>query len=137
MVTSESMAVSSSSSSKNCRSASGLQMIKNMKLWAVTMLAVVTASACGVGVDETYEGVTLVSSSSSALQQEETTPTVGAEPAAVPNVPQTPVTTTPSPIRDPGAVALPQDPIPVFEGKPMGTPPPPGFTEPPVPGPRR
>jgi len=87
MVTSDSAPVSSSSftSSKNCRSASGLQMIKNMKLWAVTMLAVVTASACGVGVDETYDGVTLVSSSSSALEQDEAAPTVGADPAAVPN----------------------------------------------------
>lgn len=132
MVTSESVAVSSSSS-KNFRSASRLQMSKNMKLWAVTMLAVVTASACGVGVDESYDGVTLVTASGAALEQSAEVPTVAAEPSAVPTMTQTPVNTTPSVVRDPSTVALPQDPIPVFEGKAVGPQPGPGFGEPPMP----
>ncbi|MFO0596588.1 MAG: hypothetical protein U0228_14830 [Myxococcaceae bacterium] len=106
-----------------------------MKLWAVTMLAVLGASACGVGVDESYDGQTLVTANGQAL--ESTAAPVGAEPAVPtePSAPQTPTNTTPSPMKDPGQVALPQDPIPVFEGKPVGPATPPPFNPPgPMPG---
>jgi hypothetical protein len=37
-------------------------------------------------------------------------------------MPQVPATTTTSPLHDPSVVALPQDPIPVFEGRPATQP---------------
>lgn len=120
------------------RSASLLQKGNVMKL-VVMMLAVLSASACGVGVDETYDGVTLVASTSSALEQNTETPLVAADPVVAPSVPQTPMTAVPSGptgVKDPGTVALPQDPIPVYEGRPAGLPPPPTFNEP-APAPRR
>lgn len=103
-------------------SASGLHMVRHMKLFAVTMLAVIACSACGVGADEIWDGEKLVAANGQALEQgSDVTPGAGRSGVArrASNLPQVPVTTTPSPIRDPGTVALPQDPIPVFEGKPV------------------
>lgn len=111
-------------------SASGLHMIRNMKLFAVTMLAVVACSACGVGMDETYDGQTLVAADGQALEGSTNTtpgPTAGPVLPNAPSVPQTPMNTTPPGVRDPSTVALPQDPIPVFEGKPVVPPSAPPF----------
>ena len=107
--------------SSGLRSASGLQLMSSMKRVAVAMLAMMVVSGCGVGSDEYWDGEKLVSSNGQALEQG---PDVGPE---VPGDqgPQTPGTTAPSPGRDPGTVALPQDPIPVFEGKPYPQAPPP------------
>lgn len=97
------------------RSASGLHMVSSMKRVAVAILAMVVVSACGVGEDEYWDGQNLVKASSSqALEQ---APEVGPQlPGAA--VPQTPETTAPGPLRDPSTIALPQDPIPVYEGLP-------------------
>ena len=129
----------SGNATMNFRSASRLQMIKIMKLWVVTIVAVVAASGCGVGVDDP-EYAAAMASSGAALEQD---PSVGADPVTPSaEAPQTPATATPSVIRDPSTVALPQDPIPVFEGKPMGggRGPMPGMDQggfpPPPPGPR-
>ena len=102
-------------------SASGLQMVSSMKRVAVAILAMVVVSGCGVGADESYDGQNLVSSSGEALTAG---PEVG-PPLPGGNGPQTPETTVPSPVRDPSTVALPQDPIPVYEGKPFPQQPPP------------
>lgn len=103
-------------------SASGLYMVRNMKRVAVAILAMLFVTGCGVGADESYDGQTLVASNGQAL---EVGPEVG---PALPTAagPQTPETTAPSPMRDPSTVALPQDPIPVYEGRPAGAPPPMG-----------
>jgi hypothetical protein len=105
-------------------SASGLQMSKNMLRVAVAILAMLSTTGCGVGADESYDGQTLVTSGGQALiGTPDSTPAV--EPA---QVPETPVTATPSTVKDPGTIALPQDPIPVLEGRtampmsPFGTP---------------
>ncbi|MDP1826183.1 MAG: hypothetical protein Q8L48_23150 [Archangium sp.] len=91
-----------------------------MKRFAVAILAMLFVTGCGVGADESYDGQTLIDSNGQAL---ETGPAVGPElPSAA--GPQTPETTAPSPVRDPSTVALPQDPIPVFEGRPAQPPPP-------------
>ncbi len=96
-------------------SASGLHKGSSMKRVAVAILAMVVVTGCGVGADESYDGQNLVGSNSQAM---ETGPAVGpGHPGAT--GPQTPATTAPSPSRDPGNVALPQDPIPVFEGRPF------------------
>ena len=102
------------------RSASGLQMVSNMKRVAVAILAMVVVSGCGVGVDESSDGQNLVTSSGQAL---EVGPAVG-PPLPGAAGPQAPGTTAPSPGHDPSTVALPQDPIPVYEGRPATTPPP-------------
>lgn len=107
-------------------SASGLQMVSSMKRVAVAILAMVVVSGCGVGADEYWDGEKLVSSSSSALT---TGPDVGPQLPGTSGIPQPPGTTAPSGTRDPSTVALPQDPIPVFEGRPA-TPPPPGLFDP-------
>ena len=101
-------------------SASGLHMGSSMKRVAVAILAMVVVTGCGVGADESYDGQTLVGANGQALQ---TGPEVGPEVSGAKG-PQTPATTAPSPIRDPGIVALPQDPIPVMEGRPFIQPPP-------------
>lgn len=95
-------------------SASGLHKGWSMKRVAVAILAMVVITGCGVGADESYDGQTLVGSNGQAL---EVGPAVGPE---LPNAaaPQAPATTVTSPGRDPGTVALPQDPIPVYEGRP-------------------
>jgi hypothetical protein len=95
-------------------SASGLHMVSNMKRVAVAILAMVVVSGCGVGADEYYDGQNLVSSSGQALEQGSDVGPQVPTPAGV----QTPETTAPSGTRDPGTVALPQDPIPVYEGRP-------------------
>jgi hypothetical protein len=98
-------------------SASGLQMVKCMKRFAVGIVAVLALAGCGVGADETSDGQTLVTSSGQALiAAPEAGPLVN---TGLPT--QTLVTTAPSPLRNPGTVSLPQDPIPVYEGK-TGTP---------------
>lgn len=106
------------------RSASGLQLVRGMKLGAVAILAIFTLVGCGVGADETYDGVTLVTSSGQALEGagagEPTVPVIPTLPS-IP-LPQVPATTTTSPLHDPSTVALPQDPIPVFEGRPATQP---------------
>ena len=96
------------------RSASGLHMGSSMKRVAVAILAMVVITGCGVGADESYDGQTLVAANGQAL---ETGPAVGPQ-VNTGGVPQTPATTAPSPVRDPGMVGLPQDPIPVYEGRP-------------------
>ena len=104
----------------DCSSASGLHMGSSMKRVAVAILAMVVVTGCGVGADESYDGQNLVGSNGQALQ---TGPEVGPD---VPGAtgPQTPATTAPSPVREPGIVALPQDPIPVLEGRPFPQTPP-------------
>jgi hypothetical protein len=99
-------------------SASGLQMFKVMKPFAVAILAMMALTGCGVGADESYDGVTLVASNGQALEQGPVVPGVPTN-----NLPQVPVNTaTPTPMRDPSTVALPQDPIPVYEGRPAPQP---------------
>ncbi len=95
-------------------SASGLHKGFSMKRVAVAILAMVVITGCGVGADESYDGQTLVAADGQAL---ESGPAVGPQ-VNTGNVPQTPATTAPSPVRDPGMVGLPQDPIPVYEGRP-------------------
>lgn len=107
------------------RSASGLHMFGSMKLVAVAILAIFALTGCGVGADESYDGVTLVTASGQALEAGEPvegTPVVDTGTLPVAPVPQVPATTTTSPVRDPSLVALPQDPIPVFEGRPATQP---------------
>ncbi len=96
------------------RSASRLQMSSFMKPFAVVILALVLASGCGVGADESYDGVTLVSANGEALEGSPVLPTT--------SLPQPSATPTPSTVRDPSTVALPQDPIPVYEGRPATQP---------------
>ncbi len=104
------------------RSASGLHMLKRMMRFAVVILAMGLATGCGVGADESYDGVTLAASSGQALEQRSdlgvppapTTPVV----LVTPIVTQTPETTAPSSLFNAGDVALPQDPIPVRPGSP-------------------
>lgn len=113
--------------------ASGLHSTGGMMVRIVGLLAVVLLAGCGVGADESYADLG-VGSSGQALEQ-----TQGADAPAT-DV-QAPETTTPVPTKDPGQVALPQDPIPVFVGKPTPQPVPgmttdPGFEGPlPPPGP--
>lgn len=98
------------------RSASGLQRVRHMKRVAVAMLAMVVVSGCGVGADERYDGQTLVGADGQALETgPQADPTL-----AIPAIPQTPVTAASAPVYDPGTVALPQDPIPVHQGRPAG-----------------
>ena len=104
----------------DCSPASGLHMGNSMKRVAVAILAMVVVTGCGVGADESYDGQNLVGSNGQALQ---TGPEVGPDVPGAPG-PQTPATTAPSPGRDPGIVALPQDPIPVLEGRPFPRTPP-------------
>jgi hypothetical protein len=94
-------------------------MFKFMKAFAVGILAMVALTGCGVGADESYDGVTLVAANGQALEQGSSVPKMPTD-----NLPQVPINTAPLPIRDPGSVALPQDPIPVYEGKPSPQPPP-------------
>ena len=106
------------------KSASGLQMVLGMKRFAVAILAMVVVSGCGVGADEYWDGEKLVSSQSQAMEQN---PADAPElPGTAPEAhgPQAPGTSGTSPGRDPSTVALPQDPIPVFEGKPVPQTPP-------------
>lgn len=110
-----------SDSGLSSRTASGLHMVSHMKRFAVAILAMVVITGCGVGADEVYDGQNFVAANGQALQQG---PEVG---PGLPGAggPQTPETTAPSPGRDPGVVALPQDPIPVRDGNkpvPQGTP---------------
>ena len=99
---------------KVSRTASGLHMVSSMKRVAVAILAMVVASGCGVGADEYYDGQTLVASTGQALEQApEVAPVL---PTSA--LPQPPETTAPAPLRDPSIIALPQDPIPVYEGMP-------------------
>lgn len=100
------------------RAASGLHMVSHMKRVAVAILAMLFVTGCGVGADESYDGQTLIGSNGQAL---ETGPAVGPELPTTAG-PQTPETTAPSPIRDPSTVGLPQDPIPVREGRPAPQP---------------
>lgn len=99
------------------RSASGLHMVLRMKLVGVAILAMMVGTGCGVGADETYDGVSLVAATSQGLEQADVPPELQAA-----TLPQTTATTGASPVRDTGTVALPQDPIPVFEGRPAGQP---------------
>ena len=116
--------------------ASRLHMVLGMKGFAVAILAMVALFGCGVGADEYWDGEKLVSRSGQALEQ---------NPDTAPELPnpggaQAPGPAAPSGTRDPSTVALPQDPIPVFEGKPVpGAPPPmvdPSFDPTPGFGPR-
>lgn len=101
-------------------SASGLHSIGGVMMRIVGILAVVLLAGCGVGADESYADLG-AGSSGQALEQEQ--PAAEA-PTSDTQTTETTGTTTPVPGKDPGTVALPQDPIPVFEGKPL---PPPAF----------
>ena len=106
------------------KSASGLQMVLGMKRFAVAILAMVVVSGCGVGADEYWDGEKLVSSQSQGLEQNPAdAPVLPGTPPQT-HGPQAPGTSGTSPGRDPSTVALPQDPIPVFEGKPVPQTPP-------------
>jgi hypothetical protein len=98
-------------------SASGLHMVMHMKRVAVAMLAMVVVSGCGVGADETYDGQNVVAAHGQALDGPDVGPAL---PGA--GIPQVTGTAAPSPVHDPSTVALPQDPIPVFEGRPAPDP---------------
>ncbi|MFZ5443485.1 MAG: hypothetical protein ACOZQL_25990 [Myxococcota bacterium] len=95
-----------------------------MKLVAAAILAIFALSACGVGADETWDGANYVTANGQALEGAGQNTTPAAVPTAVPTLPtpQVPAATTTSPGRDPSLVALPQDPIPVFEGRPATQP---------------
>lgn len=82
-----------------------------MRFVAVAILAWVVGTGCGVGADEVYDGETLVTSEGQALEAEGVTTRA--------TTPQTVVNTGTNPARDPSLVALPQDPIPVYEGRPV------------------
>lgn len=96
-------------------SASRLHSIGGIMVRIVGILAVVLLAGCGVGADESYADL---GASSSGQALEETQPA-----AETPSSDTQPTeTTAPLPAKDPGTVALPQDPIPVFEGKPLPPP---------------
>lgn len=95
------------------QTASGLHMVRHMKRFAVAILAMLFVTGCGVGADESYDGQTLIGSNGQALEEGPAVSLVLPTEAG----PQTPETTAPSPVRDPSTVGLPQDPIPVFEGR--------------------
>jgi hypothetical protein len=78
----------------------------------VAILAVAMQAGCGVGADETYDGVRLIGTTEQGLEQ------AAQAPLAAPRATQTAVKTSTSTLRDPGAVGLPQDPIPVHDGRP-------------------
>ncbi len=88
------------------RSASRLQMTLGMKSRSVVFLAVAVLSGCGIGADEYWDGEKLVSSNGEALMYE---PGCGNSPPK----PSGQNVTGTGGARDNGAVALPQDPIPV------------------------
>lgn len=92
-------------------SAPVLQKGFGMRFVAVAILALAVGTGCGVGADETYDGQTLVTSEGQALEADGVGTRAGA--------PQPLVNTSPTPSRDPGLVSLPQDPIPVYEGRPV------------------
>lgn len=97
------------------KTAPRLQMGFSMKFVVVAILAVGLLAGCGVGADEAWDmnaNAPVAAKSSQAIEET-------AKPATAP---QTPGTTTPVPTRDPGQISLPQDPIPVFEAKPLPTP---------------
>lgn len=85
--------------------ASVLHKGHSMKSLSFIFLAALALNACGVGADEVYDGTTLVT------QQQELT-----QRAPDVTTPNTSANATPKP----STVALPQDPIPLFEGKPLG-----------------
>jgi hypothetical protein len=89
----------------------------HMKRVAVAMLAMVVISGCGVGADETYDGQSVVAANGQALEGPDVGPVL---PGSA--IPQVTGTAAPSPVHDPSTVALPQDPIPVFEGRPAPDP---------------
>lgn len=92
-------------------SASVLQKGYAMRFFAVAILALALGTGCGVGADESYDGQTLVTSEGQALEADGVTTRT--------TTPQTVVNTGTNPTRDPSLVALPQDPIPVYEGRPV------------------
>ena len=87
-------------------SASTLHKGVGMKSLAFTFLAAVAMSACGVGADEYYDGQNLVTQDQELTQRG-------------PDVTAQNTSANATPKRDPGTVALPQDPIPLYEGKPV------------------
>lgn len=96
-------------------SASRLHSVGGIMVRIVGILAVVLLAGCGVGADESYADL---GASSSGQALEETQPAAETPPTET----QPTETTAPLPGKDPGTVALPQDPIPVFEGKPLPPP---------------
>ncbi len=94
------------------KTASGLQMVSGMKAVAVVILALAMFSSCGVGQGEYWDGERLVDANGEALEM---------APSDLPEiinggVPQPPVNAGGGGVnpKDPGIVALPQDPIPVL-----------------------
>jgi hypothetical protein len=82
-----------------------------MKLLAVAILAMVVGTGCGLEPGEDPDAPVAVHAGEQGLEQEPG--------GARTNTGQTGVTTLPTPPRDPSLVALPQDPIPVFEQRPV------------------
>ncbi len=88
-----------------------LHRVLPMVRWAVAILAVGVLSGCGMGVDDfpPPDGEVATGSDGQALE--------GDSPALKGG--ESPANSAPSSPKDPGTVALPQDPIPLFEGKPL------------------
>jgi hypothetical protein len=98
----------------NPASAPGLHSNQGMRMRIVGFVAVVLLAGCGVGADASYPELG-ADHSSQALEQ--TASSEQPKPETQP-----PETTAPVPTRDPGTVALPQDPIPVYVGQPTPQP---------------
>lgn len=112
-------------------SAPGLHFMRCMKWLPVAILATLSVVGCGVGADEVYGEYGLVlDQQGDALHGSAETRV--AAPAAMGT--QTFVTSGSTGLRDPGTVALPQDPIPWRDGRTAPQPKPQG--EPLLGGPR-
>lgn len=99
--------------------ASGLHYAGGMTVRIVGFVAVVALAGCGVGADESYAEL---GAGQSAQALEQAAPGSATDDGAPSAGTQPPETTSPTPGKDPGTVALPQDPIPVFVGQPMPQP---------------
>lgn len=98
------------------KSASGLQMVRRMKAVAVVIVAMLALTGCGVGQGEYWDGEKLVDSNGEALEFDGPAADSASNKVADAAAAQTSITTGVegcSGVRDPGAVSLPQDPIPV------------------------
>ena len=91
-----------------------LHSASSMKARLALFVAALVLGACGVGVDGTLDGT------DSAPQSQTSELTAAAkDPGKASEIPANPKPSGASGVLDPSTVALPQDPIPVFEGKPL------------------
>lgn len=98
------------------QSASGLQMVRGMKAVAVVIVAMLALTGCGVGQGEYWDGEKLVDANGAALEFDSETADSASNTVADTKGAQPSISTVVgdcSGLRDPGTVALPQDPIPV------------------------